>query len=180
MNCPVCNKKNNEGASFCSNCGEPLKTSEKKCDKCGATNLSEAAFCQRCGKPLNDGAERKPSKSLNLAKLLVILSVAFIVSMAYHLYGKYHYRVKDYSYEMVGIDLKKTGEMEYVLGYEDPMGFYYSGSSGNDKKEVENKALAKYEEKMNKGVHISGVLCFLALVGYYYLRRRENAALKET
>ena len=181
MICPVCKKNNDEGASFCNKCGASLNPTEKKCDHCGGINPAEAAFCQQCGKPMNDGAESKlrnnPSMSFNLAKLLAILSIVFIISMVYHLYGKSHYRVIDNSYEMVN-GLKKTGEMEYVLGYEDPVGFYYSGSSGNDKDEVEKQALMEHEGKMNNGVRNSGVLCFLALVGWFYLRKRENAASK--
>lgn len=182
MICPVCNKKNEEEASFCSKCGALLNPSLKKCDKCGEINPAEAAFCQQCGKPMNEGVERKqrtkPSKSFSYAKLLAVLATALVVSMAYHLYGKSHYRVIDYSYEMVDDGLRKTGEMEYVLVYEDPVGFYCSSSSGNDKEEVEKQALMELKEKMNKGVRNSGVLCFLALVGYYYFRKRENAAMQ--
>ncbi len=44
--CPACGGENEEGSSFCADCGAPLG---EKCRKCGALNDPEAQYCSGCG-----------------------------------------------------------------------------------------------------------------------------------
>ncbi len=44
--CPACGGDNEEGSSFCSDCGAPLG---EKCRKCGALNDPAAQYCSECG-----------------------------------------------------------------------------------------------------------------------------------
>lgn len=44
--CPVCGQKNDAGAKFCDNCGQPLC---RICPACGEKNDAAAKFCDNCG-----------------------------------------------------------------------------------------------------------------------------------
>jgi len=50
MNCPKCNEKIDDNATFCQFCGEKINNEEtKKCPKCGTINELPASFCNNCG-----------------------------------------------------------------------------------------------------------------------------------
>ena len=44
--CPACGTKNDAGAKFCDNCGQPLC---RICPACGEKNDAAAKFCDNCG-----------------------------------------------------------------------------------------------------------------------------------
>ncbi len=46
ISCPVCGQKNDAGAKFCDNCGQPLC---RICPACGEKNDAAAKFCDNCG-----------------------------------------------------------------------------------------------------------------------------------
>ena len=46
ISCPVCGTKNDAGAKFCDNCGQPLC---RICPACGEKNDAAAKFCDNCG-----------------------------------------------------------------------------------------------------------------------------------
>lgn len=50
MRCANCGQMNREGASFCSNCGEPL---EVACPTCATPHVAGATFCSNCGARLD-------------------------------------------------------------------------------------------------------------------------------
>lgn len=53
MRCPHCQTENSEGASFCVECGQSLRTNPV-CSGCGHTNPSNSKFCEKCGHRLTD------------------------------------------------------------------------------------------------------------------------------
>src|SRR5215510_6424366 len=50
MRCAACGTENPEGAKFCSECGDSLKS---RCPSCGVENPPQAKFCAECGAALH-------------------------------------------------------------------------------------------------------------------------------
>jgi len=67
--CLKCGMNNNEGAKFCSKCGEKLEHIQKSklfsCLSCGKDNPDNAVFCSECGEPIKS----EVSKENNLKDL---------------------------------------------------------------------------------------------------------------
>ncbi len=71
MKCPKCGEELEDGAAFCTNCGEKL-ASAPVCPHCGAELREGDGFCGKCGKPVakeektsvcpNCGAELEPDE----------------------------------------------------------------------------------------------------------------------
>jgi len=57
MICPQCQRVNEAGATFCTNCGARL---ERLCPNCQTPNVSDARFCKRCGQALMAAAAATP------------------------------------------------------------------------------------------------------------------------
>ena len=57
MICPQCQRVNEAGATFCTNCGARL---ERLCPNCQTPNVSDARFCKRCGQALMAAAAVTP------------------------------------------------------------------------------------------------------------------------
>lgn len=47
--CPACGARNEEGSTFCDDCGRPLR---RLCQSCKHPNASDAKFCAACGTAL--------------------------------------------------------------------------------------------------------------------------------
>ena len=60
INCPKCGEELEDGATFCTNCGEKLTVS---CPKCGKALKPGAKFCSGCGTNLAEFSdeEEKPT-----------------------------------------------------------------------------------------------------------------------
>jgi RNA polymerase subunit RPABC4/transcription elongation factor Spt4 len=58
MNCNKCDSVINDGAEYCSNCGEKIENQSfnkiKHCKYCDVKIKDDAAFCMNCAKPLSD------------------------------------------------------------------------------------------------------------------------------
>jgi tetratricopeptide (TPR) repeat protein/archaellum biogenesis ATPase FlaH len=63
MKCPHCQAENREGAEFCGDCGQSLR-SEVSCPQCGNVNPRSKRFCDKCGHTL---VEKEPPELTKLS-----------------------------------------------------------------------------------------------------------------
>src|SRR5262245_51979783 len=56
--CPACGAENRDDASFCGECGAPLRPSVAVCGACGRENSPDGRFCDGCGNPLREAPMR--------------------------------------------------------------------------------------------------------------------------
>lgn len=64
MKCQKCGAENEQGTTFCTNCGNRLHDQLVKfCPSCGGINSPDAAFCRNCGQEFID--ENNPPKTLD-------------------------------------------------------------------------------------------------------------------
>ena len=52
MRCPQCQAENEDGSSFCGDCGAALPAQQIRCAACGAANPGDSEFCGDCGSRL--------------------------------------------------------------------------------------------------------------------------------
>lgn len=64
MNCPKCNNKLVEGASFCTECGTKIEKQEEFifCEECGNKLSKDSSFCTECGTKVGATPKKEEKK----------------------------------------------------------------------------------------------------------------------
>lgn len=168
MYCNNCGHKNDDGMSFCVECGSKLETSSAKTVRCAACgNVDEAgnAYCERCGTRLEQ--KKQGGRKIGIALISAVMAVILVFSAVFGCMAatnpmlkiqkaaKNTLKAKSAEFEIVNDDeeIEINGEIELDLDKE-YFCLHLKFSDGYDDGEgwmrYEDSRIKAYERKRNK------------------------------
>ena len=160
IKCPKCGFINIKGTKKCTKCRHDIDNTRKSCPKCGKINYNNVKYCVSCKYNFE-----KKRKSIWFNLLISIFIVVVLCLLAF--FGK-EAIVEKFSLGLsvlAGFALFVLVVRMFSFGKNETINY-----SAEEEMQDNNKSIAKMKKLSNVAVVIGGILVFIFLIYYYFIR----------